>query len=87
LPSKPSKIIGSTVDANGNIIRPGESFNDLSLTKEQFDLLRQCDSYDLITRAATSNSNGSFPFVKVYSNQYLRLRAGFKGNVKVKSRI
>lgn len=87
LPSTASKISGSAVDGNGNLIRPGESFNDIILTKEQFDLLRQCDSYDFITRAATSNSNGNFPFVKVYNNQYLRLRAGFKGNVKVKARI
>jgi len=87
LPTNPTLIPGSVVDGNGNIIRPGESFNDITLTKEQFDLLRECDSYDFVSKAATSNSNGVFPFVKVYKNQYLRVRAGFKGNVKVKARL
>lgn len=87
LPANPTLIPGSTVDGNGNIVKPGTSLNELKLTKQQFDLLRQCDKYEFVSRAATSNSNGNFPFVKVYSNQYLRLRAGFKGNVKVKAKL
>lgn len=87
LPANPTLIPGSTVDGNGNILKPGTSLNELKLTKQQFDLLRQCDKYEFVSRAATSNSNGNFPFVKVYSNQYLRLRAGFKGNVKVKAKL
>ena len=83
--SRPVYVPGAIIDANGKLLQPSVVTNETVMSAAKYDQLKKtANKTILISTARTSDYNGSFPFVKIYSDQGMDFKIGVeaKGNYK-----
>ena len=82
---RPIYIPGAIVDANGKLLQHSVVTNETIMLETKYNRLRKTTNRTvLVSTARTSDYNGAFPFVKIYSDQGLDFKLGIeaKGNYK-----
>lgn len=78
-------LASGTVDANGKVIQPATKVVPVEFTGTRINNLNQVKKAILKVVLSTSNQNGTYPYVKFYSTDRMKIRFGIQADLEIRS--
>jgi hypothetical protein len=86
--AQPVFVPGAVIDINGKLLQPSIVTNDAVMDEAKYKRLKNVvNKYLLISDARTSDFNGVFPFVKIYSDQGMDFKIGVEVKGKYRKKF
>ncbi len=86
--AQPVFVPGAIIDVNGKLLQSSTVTNDAVMDDAKYNRLKNVvNKYLLISDARTSDFNGVFPFVKIYSDQGMDFKIGVEVKGKYRKKF